>query len=106
MNDQLIATQDPGDATPFAVPEPITALRLATIDADGSTTLVSVAHRFVLADAQKLSVPSDTPHLDMAADLERQITEAIGARYDGSWPGWDAVFTYIDSHPDVLSPGE
>lgn len=106
MNDPLIATQDLSDTTPCAVPEPIAALRLATIDADGSTTLVSLAHQFVLADAKKLEAPRNTPHLDMTGDLERQITEAAGGQYDGSWPGWDAVFAFIESHPEVLSPGD
>lgn len=103
MNDPLIATQDLRDTTPLAVPEPIAAVRLATIDADGSTTLVSLAHQFVLADAKKLSVPGNTPQLNMTEDLERQITEAAGEQYDGSWPGWDAVFAFIERHPEVLS---
>jgi hypothetical protein len=104
MNDPLIPTQELSDTTSLAVPEPIVALRLATIDADGSTTLVSLAHQFVLADAKKLSVPRNTPHLDMTGELERQIIEAAGEQYDGSWPGWDAVFAYIERHPEVLSP--
>ena len=105
MNDPHIATQDLSDTTPFSVPEPIAALRLATIDADGSTTLVSLTHQFVLADAKKLVVPRNTPHLDMTRDLERQITEATGEHYDGSWPDWDAVFAFIERHPEVLSSG-
>jgi hypothetical protein len=84
-------------------PEAIVALRLATIYADESTTLVSLAHRFVLADAENLSVPAGTPHLDMTEALERQITEAAGGT-NGNWPGWDAVFAYIDSHVESWMP--
>jgi hypothetical protein len=106
MNDPLTTTRELSDTTPLAVPVPIAALRLATIDADGSTTLVSLAHQFVLADAKRLTVPGNTPHLDMTKDLERQITEAAGEQYDGSWPGWDAVFAYIELHPEILNPSE
>ena len=84
------------------IPEAITALRLITVSCDGSTSLVSLTHRNVLVDG-RFTTDSDVPHLDMTSDLENQIVTELGQQYDGSWPGWDAIYAYIECHPEVLN---
>jgi hypothetical protein len=85
------------------IPDAIKALRLITIYGDESTNLVSLAHRCILASDGMFTVDTSMPHLEITTELEAQIATEDGQQYDDAWPGWDAVFNFIERHPEVLT---
>lgn len=92
-------------------PDAVTALRLVTVYCDGSTTLLSRTHRYVVGDFDGHHAQKFIPHVDMDDQMERAChTPALLAEYDArhkdggspGFPGWDAVFDYLEKHPEVL----
>jgi hypothetical protein len=81
----------------------IVALRLATIYGDGSTTLVSLTHRVIICDFEGDCTHIGIPHLYLDGKIERLASEAYwGEKYDGDFPGWPAIFAYIERWPQLL----
>lgn len=87
------------------VPE-VQALRLVTVYCDGSTSLVSLAHRVVVADFDGEHPQAGIPHLDFHHLREqqagREYWQGQWAGEDEGFPGWLAVFDFIDRHPNTL----
>ena len=95
--------------TPLAIPVPLAdlleKLRLATIYCDGSTTLVSLAHRAALAEFAGEQPQAGLPHLHLSAAVEQAAGRAGDPGYDrgrDGWPGWDAIFDHLAAHPQLL----
>jgi len=84
----------------------VLALRLVTLHCDGSTSLVSLAHRVVVADFDGKHPQAGIPHLDFHHQREQQA----GREYwpgewtgeDAGFPGWPAVYDFIERHPHAL----
>lgn len=87
------------------VPE-LQDLQLVAVVCDGSTSLVSRKHRIILADAEKLAYDATAiPTVTLDENFEKAITqEVLHGEYEGSFPGWDALFTFLDQHPELLTP--
>ncbi|MBY0460681.1 MAG: hypothetical protein K2V38_25465 [Gemmataceae bacterium] len=87
------------------VPE-VQALRLVTVYCDGSTSMVSIAHRVVVADFDGEHPQVGIPHLDFDHRHEQQAGQEYWrdewAGEDEGFPGWAAVFDYIERHPNAL----
>jgi hypothetical protein len=77
------------------------ALDLATVYCDETTTLVSLAHRCVIADFDGEEPQQGIPHLHVTGAVERAAAADAGLEYDG-WPGWEAVFAYVAGHRGLL----
>lgn len=84
----------------------VQALRLVTVYSDGSTSLVSLAHRVVVADFDGEQPQAGIPHLDFHHQLEQQAgREYWRDRWAGDgegFPGWPAVYDFIERHPRSL----
>jgi hypothetical protein len=85
------------------IPDALKSLRLATVEMTGEgVSLVSLAYRCALADANSgLTSFDDVPDLVMTEEIEQHIKEELGLTHEG-WPGWDALFAYLDRHPELL----
>lgn len=87
------------------VPE-VHALRLVTVYCDGSTSLVSLVHRVVVADFDGEQPQVGIPHLDFHHQLEQQAGKEYwqdGWAGDGEgFLGWPAVYDCIERHPRRL----
>jgi hypothetical protein len=72
---------------------------------DGSTSLVSLAHR-VVADFDGEHPQTGIPHLDFHHLREQQAGQEYWrdewAGDDEGFPGWLAVFDFIDRHPNTF----
>jgi hypothetical protein len=94
------------DQSAAGIPE-LQALRLVTIYGDESTTLVSLAHKVIIADFDGRQPQYGIPHLDLDQSLEREMGQAYWAEDwkgdEEGFPGWPAVFAYIQAHPEVLA---
>jgi len=91
------------------VPE-VQALRLVTVYCDGSTTLVSLAHRVVVADFDGEHPQAGIPHLDFHHRREQQAGQEYWrdewAGDDEGFPGWPAGYDYIERHPRTLDSSQ
>ncbi len=93
------------DRTAADVPA-VQALRLATVYCDGSTSLVSLAHRVVVADFDGEQPQPGIPHLDFHHRREQAGKEYWRDEWAGDdegFPGWLAVYDYIERHPRTLN---
>jgi len=99
------------------VPE-LVALRLATVYCDGSTSLVSLAHRYVLmadnddAGGEYANLLDMVPHVRLTGEMEKAASDEYfndppagddDNDYEDGFPGWPAVCAYLDNHPEVFN---
>ena len=84
----------------------IKALRLVTIYGDESTSLVSLAHRVIIADFDGEEPQQGIPHLHLTQEIEQEAgIQYWGEDFKGEeegFPGWPAIFEYLDARPSLL----
>jgi hypothetical protein len=91
-----------------SIPE-IQALKLCTVYCDGSTTLVSLALNTLLYDNGEGESPlNNTPHVYLITDDENKASDEWygtedGKADDNGFPGWPAIFHYLNNHPERLT---
>jgi len=81
-------------------------LDLATVYCDQSTTLVSLAHRAIIADFESEDAQQGIPHLYLTCEIEVAAAREGGypdASEDDGFPGWGIVFAFILAHREILS---
>jgi hypothetical protein len=81
-------------------------LDLATVYCDQSTTLVSLAHRAVIAEFEGEQAQQGVPHLYLTSEIEVAAARECGypdASEDDGFPGWDVIFDYVKAHRECLS---
>ncbi len=98
---------------PHTVPE-IQFLNLCTVYCEGGTSLVSLAHKTVLFsnDDEEVIMPGFSHVCLTEEDKEKVAKEWFDAHpsecddecNDPDFPGWKAVFFYLDAHPEVIIP--
>lgn len=93
------------DKTVRDIPE-IVNLRLVTVYSDETTSLVSLNHRVEIANFDGEEPQDGIPHLYITDEIEAaaaRLNAGPDFVYNDDFPGWDAVYDYIDRHPEILS---
>jgi hypothetical protein len=94
--------------------EALAALRLVKVYTSRGWSLVSLAHRVVLAEAEDMGI-DNTPQVrtifELTSEHQEKAAQLAGHEYDGEFPGWDTVLCYLDTQfpaPDTtdLSPAD
>lgn len=87
------------------IPE-IAALKLITIYSDGSTALVSLTHRSIIADFEYDQPQHGISHLYLSSEMDDDIGRyKFGREWNTDtmgFPGWEATFDFLIANPDIL----
>ncbi len=77
-------------------------LRLVLVEGPvGGKDLVSLALRLVLASGDDLDTGLAVPRFYFGEAQEREANVLAGHAWVQDWPGWDAIYNYLDTKTPV-----